>query len=155
MAASRARISDDSLHSDKETDMIQTSSLQLQPIEPTDFEGELVTRVVPCDTMCTEGKITGDLSGELSFRMKDQATTSHPDVVVCSGTVTIRTDDGTLVGSDHVVWNVSNGEFIDYTVFDSGTGCFEGMTGTMTITGTFDLVNATGKSRYHLRMKST
>ncbi len=130
------------------------SILQQEPNESTDFEGELATKLVPCDTMCTEGKLTGELVGELSFRMKERTPTSHPDVVICSGTVTVRTAEGTLSGSDHVVWNVTNGEFADYTVFDSGTGCFEGMTGSMTITGTFDLANATGQSKYLLRTKS-
>jgi hypothetical protein len=135
--------------------MIQSNSLRLEASDFTDFEGELTTKVVPCDTMCTEGRLSGDFTGELAFRMKSQTPTSHPDVVICTGTVTVRTPDGTLVGTDHVVWNVSNGDFVDYTVFHAGTGCFDGVTATMTITGTFDMANATGKSRYHLRTKST
>ena len=134
--------------------MKQANIMQVEADDSIDVEGELVTKLVPGDTMCTEGKLSGALVGQLSFRLTSRTPTSHPDVVICTGTVTVETEDGTLSGSDHVVWNTANGEFVDYTVFDSGSGCFEGMTGSMAIVGTFDMVNATGQSTYRLRAKS-
>jgi hypothetical protein len=134
--------------------MNQTNILQVEADDSIDVEGELVTKLVPGDTMCTEGKLSGALVGQLSFRLTSRTPTSHPDVVICAGAVTVETEDGTFSGTDHLVWNTSNGEFVDYTVFDSGSGCFENMTGSMIILGTFDMASATGQSTYRLRAKS-
>jgi len=133
--------------------MNQANILRDEIGDLVDVEGDLEMKLVPGDTMCTEGRLTGRLVGALNFRLISQTRTSQPEVVICSGMVTVETEDGALSGSDHLVWNTTNGEFVDYTVFDLGSGCFEGMTGSMTILGTFDMASATGQSKYRLRVR--
>lgn len=112
------------------------------------LHGTLTTHQVDCPTLCTEGDLTGGLSGLLEFEMASMSETKDPDVVTYVGTNTITRSDGTLAGTDHGIWNLVTGEFVDFTFFSSGTGAYEGVSGAMVIVGTFDIVSGTGSSNY-------
>jgi hypothetical protein len=116
------------------------------------LSGDLTTRQVPCESLCTEGEITGGLTGKLRFRLASQSPTDNPEVVTYTGSLTITTPEGSLSGQDFGVWNIANGECVDYTVFTSGTGALAGMRGSLMITGTFDLKSGTGRSIYLARL---
>lgn len=109
--------------------------------------GTLTTHAVPCDTLCTEGPLTGFFSGKLEFTMHDMVPTGIPNVSRYTGVNTVTTDKGTLVGNDVGYWNLSTGEFIDYTTFSSGTGVYANAHGSLTIVGKFDQVGG-GFSHY-------
>jgi len=110
--------------------------------------GGLTTHQVTCSSLCTEGPLTGGLPGTLDFTMASMTPTQTPDVVTYIGTNTITTEHGTLSGTDYGIWNLSTGEFVDYTTFSTGTGRYEGATGSFTIAGDFDPVSGTGSSHY-------
>lgn len=110
--------------------------------------GGLTTEQVECETMCTEGPLTGGLAGTLEWTMDSMETTDDPDVVTFVGVNTVTTDQGTLVGTDYGIWNLVTGEFVDYTIFTQGTGVYAGKRGTLLIIGYFDPVSATGASNY-------
>ncbi len=112
------------------------------------LKGTLTTNAVPCDTLCTEGPLTGDLAGKLEFTMDTMVETGIPNVVRYTGVNTITTASGTLVGNDVGYWNLATGEFIDYTEFSSGTGAYEGKRGNFTIVGRYDPVTSEGASNY-------
>ncbi|MFZ5889538.1 MAG: hypothetical protein ACOY0T_00570 [Myxococcota bacterium] len=109
--------------------------------------GTLTTHQVECATLCTEGTLTGGLSGTLQFTMTSMTPTSNPDVFDYRGVNVITTAQGTITGEDHGLWNVATGEFFDYTPLTGGTGTYTGLHGTLTIVGTFDL-EAGGYSQY-------
>lgn len=110
--------------------------------------GSLTTHQVECQTLCTEGELTGGLAGTLEFTMHSMEETNDPDVARYEGINTIITEDGTISGTDYGLWNLVTGEFIDFTVFDQGTGAFAGKRGTLVIVGTFDPVEGVGASDY-------
>ena len=110
--------------------------------------GTLTTRQVDCGTLCTQGVLTGALSGRLDWVLTSMTPTDDPAVFLYVGTQTITTPSGTLVGTDHGVWNVENGEFVDYMTFSETTGAYAGRTGSFSIWGTFDLTSGKGKSEY-------
>lgn len=114
----------------------------------TRLHGGLTTHQVECESLCTEGTLTGGLAGLLEFTMNSMQETSNPDVVTYVGVNTITTSKGTLTGTDYGIWNLVTGEFIDFTVFSEGTGDYEGVHGTLLIIGGFDPVTGTGSSRY-------
>lgn len=111
--------------------------------------GGLTTEQVPCDTLCTQGPLTGGLEGFLEFTMDSMEETNDPDVVRFVGVNTITTDEGTLVGTDYGIWNLATGHFHDFTIFTKGTGKFRRYRGTLVIVGTFDVVGGTGQSNYY------
>lgn len=104
--------------------------------------------VLPCDTLCTGGPLTGGLAGTLAWRMDTMESTSNPDVVKLTGVNTITTASGTLSGIDITYWNLVTGEFIDVTHISSGTGSYAGVCGTLVISGGFDPVEGQGTSTY-------
>jgi hypothetical protein len=110
--------------------------------------GSLTTHQVECQTLCTAGELTGGFSGTLEFTMHTMVETNQPDVSRYEGVNTITTEDGTISGTDYGLWNLVTGEFIDFTVFDQGTGAFAGKSGTLVIVGTFDPVEGVGASDY-------
>lgn len=110
--------------------------------------GGLTTHQVPCATLCTAGDLTGSLAGQLAFTMTTMTETEVPDVFFFTGVNVITTPHGTLTGTDHGVWNVATGEFVDYTTFSSATGAYRGKTGSLTIAGKFDPVAGAGQSHY-------
>jgi hypothetical protein len=112
------------------------------------FAGGLTTEQVECDTFCTEGPLTGGLAGTLEWRMDSMTETNNPDVVTFIGVNTITTPSGTLTGTDYGIWNIATGEFVDFTVWESGTGVFSGAHGHLLIVGGFDAASGTGSSRY-------
>jgi hypothetical protein len=129
---------------------ISLCSSQAQAHFPKDLTlfGGLTTHQVACSSLCTEGPLTGGLPGTLDFTMASMTATETPNVVTYVGTNTITTEHGTLAGTDYGIWNLSTGEFVDYTTFSSGTGRYAGATGSFTITGTFDPTSGTGSSHY-------
>jgi hypothetical protein len=112
------------------------------------YTGGFTSTQVECDTLCTGGPLTGGLAGQLSWRMDSMEATDDPNVVKLVGVNTITTADGTLSGTDYTIWNLATGQFIDFTVIDTGTGAFEGVRGTLIISGTFDPVAGAGTSNY-------
>jgi hypothetical protein len=112
------------------------------------YSGGLTTHQVDCQTLCTEGQLTGGLAGKLEFTMSSMEETNNPDVARYEGVNTITTADGTISGMDWGLWNLVTGEFIDFTIFDQGTGAFAGKHGTLLIAGTFDPVEGVGASNY-------
>jgi len=117
---------------------------------PKDFTlfGGLTTHQVACSSLCTEGPLTGGLEGTLDFTMASMTPTETPNVMTYVGTNTITTRHGTLTGTDHGIWNLATGEFVDYMTFSSGTGRYAGATGSFSIAGTFDPTTGTGSSHY-------
>ncbi len=111
--------------------------------------GQLTTVQVPCDTLCTTGPLTGGLAGQLDFTMDVMEDTDDPEVVRYDGTNTITMEDGTLSGSDYGYWNLTTGEFYDYTFFTVGTGAYAGKFGWLVIVGAFDPVTGVGASNYY------
>ncbi len=109
--------------------------------------GDLTTHEVDCATLCTEGTLTGGLTGTLQFTMTSMTPTLQPDVFDYRGINVVTTAQGTLSGEDHGVWNVATGEFIDYTPLVGASGAYAGFHGTLTIIGKFD-VEAGGHSHY-------
>ena len=105
-------------------------------------------QVLPCDTLCTGGPLTGGLAGTLSWHMDLMEPTDDPDVVKLTGVNTITTATGTLSGVDITFWNLVTGEFIDITNVNSGTGAFAGVHGSLVISGTFDPAAGAGTSTY-------
>ena len=112
------------------------------------LRGHLTTQQVDCDSLCTEGPLTGDLRGELHFTLASLDDTETPNVARYQGVNVIETSHGTLTGTDYGVWNLVTGEFVDYTEFTSGTGVFAGVHGSMSIMGVFDPVAGEGSSEW-------
>lgn len=112
------------------------------------YKGGLTTVQVECESLCTEGQLTGGLAGKLDFTMASMTPTHVPNVSTYKGVNTITTPHGTLSGPDDGIWNLETGEFIDYMTFTSGTGAYAGARGSMVIIGVFDPVSGTGSSRY-------
>ncbi|HYP74679.1 MAG TPA: hypothetical protein VER12_01915 [Polyangiaceae bacterium] len=115
---------------------------------PSTLTGDLKTRQVDCSTLCTQGVLTGDLSGRLDFVLTSMTPTEDPAVFLYVGTNTITTATGTLFGIDHGVWNVETGEFVDYMTFSKATGAYSGRTGSFSIGGIFDPALGQGHSDY-------
>lgn len=128
------------------------TTLSASPVEAHSrgswFSGGLTTEQVPCDSLCTQGPLTGGLAGTLDFTMASMTPTAHPDVVTYIGVNTITTSRGTISGPDYGIWNLATGEFVDYTYFTEGTGDFAGASGTFVIAGKFDPVTGIGASNY-------
>lgn len=113
------------------------------------FTGGLTSsQVLPCDTLCTGGPLTGGLAGTLAWRMDLMEPTDDPDVVKLTGVNTITTTTGSFKGTDYVLWNLATGDFVDVTVVKSGTGAFAGAKGTLLIQGLFDPATGQGVSNY-------
>lgn len=112
------------------------------------LKGTLTTHAVPCETICTEGPLTGGLAGKLEFTMDEMVETGIPNVVRYTGINTITTEKGVLVGPDVGYWNLATGEFIDYMDIESGTGEYTGARGKLTIIGKYDLTTGVGASNY-------
>jgi hypothetical protein len=110
--------------------------------------GGLTTEQVACDTLCTEGPLTGGLAGKLEFRMDSMEETDDPEVSRYVGVNTITTSSGTLKGKDYGLWNLTTGEFVDFMVFEQTTGAYAGKRGTLVIVGKFDPVAGVGASHY-------
>jgi hypothetical protein len=110
--------------------------------------GTLTTHQVPCATLCTQGVMTGGLTGQLDFVMGTMTPTADPNVFLYVGTNTVTTATGTLAGTDHGVWNIATGQFVDFMVFSTKTGAYSGKNGSLTITGVFDPVAGQGQSKY-------
>ena len=110
--------------------------------------GNLTTQQVECATLCTRGVMTGGLAGRLDFVMQTMTPTDDPDVFLYTGTNTVTTSTGTLAGTDHGIWNIATGEFVDFTIFSTATGGYRNKRGTLTITGVFDPVIGQGHSKY-------
>ena len=121
---------------------------------PITLSGNLSTRQVDCGTLCTQGVLTGALVGRLDWVLSSMTPTEDPAVFLYVGTQTITTASGTLVGTDHGVWNVENGEFVDYMTFSETTGAYAGRTGSFSIWGTFDLASGKGRSEYKVMLSS-
>ncbi len=115
---------------------------------PSALSGDLRTRQVDCSTLCTQGVLTGGLTGRLDFVLTSMTPTEDPAVFLYLGTNTITTSSGTLFGIDHGVWNIETGEFVDYMTFSRTTGAYSGRTGSFTISGIFDPVLGQGHSDY-------
>src|SRR5689334_6030259 len=56
-----------------------------------ELRGHLTTHQVDCDSLCTEGPITGDLTGTLDFTLDSLDATPTPNVSRYVGVNTIRT----------------------------------------------------------------
>jgi hypothetical protein len=110
--------------------------------------GDLTTRQVECPTLCTQGVMTGGLAGRLDFVMETMTPTDDPNVFLYTGTNKVTTPTGTLAGTDHGIWNIATGEFVDFTIFSTATGAYRNKRGTFTITGIFDPVIGQGHSKY-------
>ena len=117
---------------------------------PHELRGHLTTHQVDCDSLCTQGPITGDLTGTLDFTLDSLDATPTPNVSRYVGVNTITTRYGSFSGPDYGVWNLSTGQFTDYTEITSGTGMFAHAHGTMTIVGVFDPVSGTGSSEWRV-----
>lgn len=115
-----------------------------------ELRGHLHTHQVDCASLCTEGPITGDLSGKLEFTLDSLDATPTPNVSRYVGTNTITTPYGSFSGPDYGVWNLATGQFTDYTEITSGTGIFKNAHGTVTIAGVFDPVAGTGSSEWRV-----
>jgi len=113
---------------------------------PRVLRGHLTTEQVDCDTLCTQGPLTGDIRGELHFTLSSLEDTDTPNVARYEGVNVITTRRGTLTGTDYGVWNLVTGEFTDYTEFTSGTGMYAEVKGSMSIMGVFDPVAGEGSS---------
>lgn len=114
----------------------------------TPLTGGLTTVQVPCDTLCTQGVLTGGLAGQLDFTMVSMTETDVPNVFTYVGSQTITTASGTLSGTDYGIWNIATGEFVDFMTFTATTGAYAGRTGTLIIVGKFDPVTGVGSSTY-------
>ncbi|MGE5783388.1 MAG: hypothetical protein ACM3ZE_02315 [Myxococcales bacterium] len=110
--------------------------------------GTLTTSAVECATLCTAGPLTGDLNGKFEFVMQEMVETGVPNVVRYTGTNTITTDKGTLVGNNVGYWNLSTGECVDYTDLTTGTGVYAGAHGQLTIAGRYDPNTGLGANKY-------
>ena len=110
--------------------------------------GTLTTHQVECPTLCTTGVMTGGLAGRLDWVMDTMTPTDNPDVFLYTGTNTVTTASGTLAGTDHGIWNIVTGEFVDYTNFSLETGAYRKKRGSLSITGVFDPVAGQGHSNY-------
>jgi hypothetical protein len=130
------------------TAFVLTGTARRAEAESPVLVGNLTTVQVPCPTLCTQGVMTGGLPGQLDFVMGTMTPTGDPDVFLYTGTNTITTATGTLAGTDHGVWNVATGEFVDFMVFSTQTGAYSGKHGSFTITGVFDPVAGQGHSKY-------
>lgn len=117
---------------------------------PFELRGHLTTKQVDCDSLCTEGPLTGDIQGTLDFTLNALDATPTPNVSRYDGVNTITTKFGTFTGPDYGVWNLATGQFTDYTEITSGTGIFAHARGTMTIVGKFDPVTGTGASEWRI-----
>lgn len=116
---------------------------------PLELHGRLLTEQVDCDSLCTQGPLSGGLAGTLHFTMDSLDDTDTPNVARYQGVNVVRTRFGTLSGPDYGVWNLKTGRFVDYTEFTSGTGIYAGLQGgSLTIAGTFDPVTGAGSSHY-------
>lgn len=105
-------------------------------------------QVMPCDTLCTGGPLTGGLAGTLAWHMDVMEPTDDPDVVKLTGVNTITTATGTLSGIDITYWNLATGDFIDVTDISQGTGAYAGVRGSLVISGGFDPAAGEGTSKY-------
>lgn len=110
--------------------------------------GTLTTSAVECATLCTAGPLTGDIVGKFEFVMQEMVETGIPNVVRYTGTNTITTDQGTLVGHNVGYWNLSTGDCVDYTDLTVGTGIYEGKRGQLTIAGRYDPNTGLGSNKY-------
>jgi hypothetical protein len=120
-----------------------------------DYEtGSLSSHLVACETLCTSGTMTGGLAGTMDYTLTTMNATPNPDVVILIGTLTVTTATGTLKGPDVTLWNLSTGQFVDNTTFNSGTGAFAGAKGDLLIIGNFDLAAGTGSSTYRAIIKT-
>jgi hypothetical protein len=130
------------------TAFVLTATLRPAVAESPVLLGNLTTHQVPCATLCTQGVMTGGLAGQLDFVMGTMTPTADPNVFLYVGTNTITTPTGTLAGTDHGVWNIATGQFVDFMVFSTKTGAYSGKNGSFTITGVFDPVAGQGQSKY-------
>jgi hypothetical protein len=115
-----------------------------------ELRGHLTTKQVDCPSLCTEGPLTGDITGKLEFTLNTLEATPTPNVSRYDGVNVITTRYGTFTGPDYGVWNLATGQFTDYTEITSGTGIFAHAKGTMTIVGAFDPVTGTGSSEWRV-----
>jgi hypothetical protein len=117
---------------------------------PRELRGHFSSTQVECASMCTEGPLTGDLVGKLSWTLDGMDQTPTASVTRYNGVDTVTTKWGTFSGPDYGVWNTDTGQFTDYLEITSGTGIFAGAKGTMTIVGAFDPVSGTGSSEWRI-----
>jgi hypothetical protein len=116
--------------------------------------GTFSSHLVPCDTLCTTGPLTGGISGTVDYVLSTMNSTPNPDVVILIGTITVTTATGTLSGPDVTLWNLATGQFIDNTTINAGTGAYAGATGDLLLIGSFDMVAGTGFSNSRAIIKT-
>jgi hypothetical protein len=108
--------------------------------------------------LCTQGKIIGDLQGELRFTALSLApapnqvslSPSGPSVFFYTGQIAIQGKDFALVATDAGAFDLVSGALADLTTLDGGqsSGRWAGARGQLRIAGTCDLAGGTCSSDY-------
>ena len=94
-------------------------------------DGTFTTAVVPCAGLCTQSEYQGDLEGTTEFVMTSLEVTRNPAVSRYTGNLVLHTDDGDLIGTDVGYWNTTTGKYTDTYRITSGTGVYEGVSGSI------------------------
>ena len=103
--------------------------------------------------LCTHGRISGDIRGTFDFTgdtLTPAPVQANPTVFFYTGEVVIRTDDGSIVGTDAAVIDLATGAFVDLTTISPGqsTGKWAGAIGQLRLSGACDLSAGVCKSEY-------
>jgi hypothetical protein len=112
--------------------------------------GALTTEVVACESLCTQSEWTGRLDGVSDFSLISLEDEQIPNENISRfhGNLTLSTARGDLIGEDHGVWNLDDGQYVDLFTVSSGTGDYAGATAVILLWGTLDPVSGSGKSHY-------
>ncbi len=118
-------------------------------------QGHVEETAVPCASgpgLCTVGPVNGGIQGEYRFTLLSASGTSThtPSVVHFVGASVIATAKGDLHFSESGALDTAPpGHFVDLQTIIGGTGDFEGASGQLMLSGTFDLASGYGTSRFH------
>ena len=99
--------------------------------------------------ICTAGRLTGGLGGELGFTITSLAPTTTPGVAFFTALSTIHTGKGDVFCADSGSFNTtpsSGGEGVHLCEITGGTGSFSGATGYLQ--EVFNFVGTTAKGDY-------
>lgn len=110
----------------------------------------------PCASpfgICTAGRLTGGIQGDLEFTITSLAPTNSPGVLFFTAVSTIRTATGDIHCDDSGSFNTaagSSGEGVHLCQITGGTGDFLGASGY--VQETFNFMGSTGVGDYKGRI---
>jgi hypothetical protein len=119
------------------------------------YSGALAAHVAPCATLCTRGTMTGSLEGAFAFDLATMTPAGGSSVLQYTGSVTIRTANGDILGTDSGVWDLATGRVVDHITVTGGTGGWAGASGHVETVGIFDPAAGVGLSEFVANVRTS